>query len=197
MMEWSPSCDPISSPRTSTRVMCFTAPPGSTCIPMPTDRAAMRNIPIVFRRRKKGLFGEVMAGLMTQAYQFVGGHQWSIPIFLFRYHAEVEAYIFDLARDPTRVGEISGRHGNDFIALGIDPATGQVVRFIAGEAKWRASLTPSVMDEMMLGGWTGPPEARVRSNDGVWNELNRGLSCAAGPGADAPTAVREGTRAVC
>lgn len=124
---------------------------------------------------KKGLFGEVMAGLMTQAYAFVGGHAWSIPIFLFRYHAEVEAYIFDLARDPARVREISGRHGNDFIALGIDPATGGVVRFIAGEAKWRASLTPSVMDEMMLGGWTGPADARVRANDGVWNELNRGL----------------------
>jgi hypothetical protein len=124
---------------------------------------------------KKGLFGEVMAGLMTQAYAFVGGHSWSIPIFLFRYHAEVEAYIFDLARDPARVREISGRHGNDFIALGIDPATGRVVRFIAGEAKWRASLTPSVMNDMMLGGWTGPADARVRADDGVWNELNRGL----------------------
>ncbi|MBR1001199.1 hypothetical protein [Bradyrhizobium liaoningense] len=125
---------------------------------------------------KKGLFGEVMAGLFTQAYVFVGGHQWSIPIFLFRYHAEVEAYIFDLARDPARVREISGRHGNDFIALGIDAASGEVVRFIAGEAKWRAALTPSVMNDMMLGKWTGPPGARVRGEDGVWNELNRGLA---------------------
>jgi hypothetical protein len=125
---------------------------------------------------KKGLFGEVMAGLMTQAYQFVGRHQWSIPIFLFRYHAEVEPYIFELARKPARVREISGRHGNDFIALGIDPVTGHVERFIAGEAKWRAKLTQSVMDDIMLGGWTGPPEARVRSNDGVWNELNRALA---------------------
>ncbi|MDR6955495.1 hypothetical protein J2X65_004875 [Ancylobacter sp. 3268] len=124
---------------------------------------------------KKGLFGEVMAGLMTQAYQFVGGHQWSIPIFLFRYHAEVEAYIFDLARDPARVREVSGRHGNDFIALGIDPVSREVVRFIAGEAKWRAALTPSAMNDMMLGSWTGPAGARVRSNDGVWNEMNRGF----------------------
>ncbi|TGV22750.1 aminotransferase [Mesorhizobium sp. M4B.F.Ca.ET.143.01.1.1] len=124
---------------------------------------------------KKGLFGEVMAGLMTQAYRFIGGHQWTIPIFLFRYHAEVEAYIFDLARDPARVREVSGRHGNDFIALGIDPVRGEVVRFIAGEAKWRAALTPSAMNDMMLGSWTGPAGARVRSNDGVWNEMNRGL----------------------
>lgn len=124
---------------------------------------------------KKGLFGEVMTGLMTQAYQFIGGHQWTIPVFLFRYHAEAEAYIFDLARDPPRVREISGRHGNDFIALAIDPASGEVVRFIAGEAKWRADLTPSVMDTMMFGEWTGPAGARVRSNDGVWNEINRGL----------------------
>lgn len=124
---------------------------------------------------KKGLFGEVMAGLFTQAYMFIGGHQWSIPIFLFRYHAEVEAYIFDLARDPARVREVSGRHGNDFIALGIDPASGEVVRFMAGEAKWRAALTPSVVNDMMLGKWTGPPGAKVRDNDGVWNELNRGL----------------------
>jgi hypothetical protein len=50
------------------------------------------------------------------------------------------------------VRQISGRHGNDFIALGIDPLTGAVARFIAGEAKWRATLTPAVMEEMMLGG---------------------------------------------
>lgn len=125
---------------------------------------------------KKGLFGEVMAGLMTEAFQFIGGHRWSVPIFLFRYHAEVEAYIFDLARDPARVREVSGRHGNDFIALGIDPDSGEVVRFIAGEAKWRAALTPSAMDNMMLGAWTGPAGNRVRANDGVWNEMNRGLA---------------------
>lgn len=129
---------------------------------------------------KKGLFGEVMAGLMTEAYQFVGGHRWTVPIFLFRYHAEVADYIFELARDPARVRQVSGRHGNDFIALSIDPATGEVARFIAGEAKWRASLTPSAMDEMMLGGWTGPAGARVRSGDGVWNEMNLGLAAPQG-----------------
>ncbi|RQV59868.1 aminotransferase [Burkholderia cenocepacia] len=125
---------------------------------------------------RKGLFGEVMTGLMTQAYQFIGAHRWTVPIFLFRYHAEVEVYLFELARDPARVREVSGRHGNDFIALGIDPASGSVVRFLAGEAKWRATLTQSTMDNMMLGEWTGREDARVRANDGVWNEMNRGLA---------------------
>ncbi|WP_313362587.1 aminotransferase [Rhizobium laguerreae] len=124
---------------------------------------------------RKGLFGEVMAGMLVQAYQFIGQHHWSIPIFLFRYHAEVEAYIFALARDPARVREVSGRHGNDFIGLGIDPATKEVVRFIAGEAKWRASLTPAVMNELMLGEWDGPAAEGVRKGDGIWNEMNTGL----------------------
>lgn len=121
---------------------------------------------------QKGLFGEVMAGLIVESFQFVGNHRWSIPIFLFRYHTQVGTYIFNLARDPARVHQISGRHGNDFIALGIDPETRAVVRFIAGEAKWRATLTASVMEEMMLGPWTGPKGARVRSNRGVWADIN-------------------------
>lgn len=125
---------------------------------------------------RKGLFGEVMAGMIAEAYQFVGQHRWTIPIFLFRYHAEVEAYIFDLARDPARVREVSGRHGNDFIALGLDPNTGEVARFIAGEAKWRAKLTPAVMDELMLGELEGPKGARVRNGKGIWNEMNVGLA---------------------
>jgi hypothetical protein len=131
-------------------------------------------------RAKRGLFGEVMAGLMVEAFQIVGAHRWTIPIFLFRYHAEVEAYIFDLARDPTRVREVSGRHGNDFIALGIDPISGEVVRFLAGEAKWRAKLTPSSMNELMLGSYTGPQGARVRDNRGIWNEMNTGLAAPQG-----------------
>ncbi len=124
---------------------------------------------------QKGLFGEVMAGLMVESFQFVGSHRWTIPIFLFRYHTQAGTYIFNLARDPNRIRQISGRHGNDFIALGIDPETRAVVRFIAGEAKWRASLTPAVMDEVMLGGWTGAPHARVRSGNGVWANINGAL----------------------
>ena len=123
---------------------------------------------------RRGLFGEVIAGLVTESYALVGGHAWSIPIFLFRHHADVEAYLFDLVRDPTRQRQLFGRFGNDFIAISLD-STGKVVRFIAGEAKWRQTITPAVMDTIMLGEWTGPPANRVRSGEGVWFEINRGL----------------------
>ncbi len=125
---------------------------------------------------KKGLFGEVMAGLMVEALALVGNHRWSIPVYLFRYHTQVGTYIFNLARNPERVRQISGRHGNDFIGLGIDPQSREVVRFIAGEAKWRATLTQSVMDDMMLGNWTGEGAARDRSNRGVWNDINTAIA---------------------
>lgn len=131
-------------------------------------------------KARRGLFGEVMAGLFVEAYQVIGGHRWTIPVYLFRYHVEVEAYIFELARDPARTREVSGRHGNDFIALGLDPSSGAVVRFLAGEAKWRAGLTPGVLDEIMLGEYTGPAEARARNGLGVWNEMNTGLAAPQG-----------------
>lgn len=118
-----------------------------------------------------------MAGLVCEAYKFIGEHNWHIPIFLFRYHADVEAYMYDLARDPARRRQVFGRFGNDFNAIALDD-TGAVVRFLAGEAKWRDAITPAVMDELMLGEWvTDPPgsENRVRSGRGVWFELNRGL----------------------
>jgi hypothetical protein len=131
-------------------------------------------------KARRGLFGEVMAGLFVEAFKVTGDHSWRIPVYLFRYHVEVEAYIFNLARDSARVREVSGRHGNDFIALGIDPVSGGVVRFLAGEAKWRASLTPSVFDELMHGPYTGPANARVRDGNGVWNEMNTGLAAPQG-----------------
>ena len=118
-----------------------------------------------------------MAGLLCEAYEFIGEHEWKIPIFLFRYHADVEAYIFDLARDPARRRQVFGRFGNDFIAIALNDI-GAVVRFLAGEAKWRDAVTPAVMDELMLGEWIrDPPDSdnRVRSGRGVWFELNRGL----------------------
>jgi hypothetical protein len=126
---------------------------------------------------RRGLFGEVMAGLVCEAYRFIGHHEWHVPIFLFRYHADVEAYIYDLARDPERRRQVFGRSGNDFIAIALNE-TGAVVRFLAGEAKWRDTVTPAVMDDVMLGEWVHDPPGsgnRVRSGRGVWFELNRGL----------------------
>ncbi|MBN9561775.1 MAG: aminotransferase [Alphaproteobacteria bacterium] len=125
---------------------------------------------------RRGLFGEVMAGMVTEAFQakFVGDHQWCVPIFLFRQHADVEAYLWDLARNPDRVRQIFGRFGSDFLGLSLNEA-GEVVRFIAGEAKWRQRLTDSAVDSLMLGPWEEDEETgeRARSGRGVWFEVNR------------------------
>lgn len=133
-------------------------------------------IPAVYRRPpRRGLFGEVMTGLVTEHFKFVGAHEWSIPIFLFRYHADVEKYLFDLARDPARVRAVFGRFGSDFLGVSLD-SDGAVIRLIVGEAKWRETLNSSTVSNLMLGDWkrnrnTGE---RVRKG-GVWFEINRDL----------------------
>ncbi len=129
-------------------------------------------------KTRRGLFGEVIAGLVTESYKMVGGHTWSVPIFLFRFHEDAEAYLFALARDSKRKREIFGRKGDDFIGISLDE-DGYVTRFIAGEAKWRNSLTDSVVEEALFGKWVQtPPKSgnKVRSNRGVWFEINRALS---------------------
>ena len=121
-----------------------------------------------------GLFGEVLAGLITECYEFVGKHDWSIPIFLFRYHAAAETYLYDLARDPEKTKQIFGRYGSDFLALNI-ASDGSVNRFISGEAKWRNSLTQSVANTMLLGAKIEDPnggEEKIHSGKGIWNEFN-------------------------
>jgi hypothetical protein len=123
----------------------------------------------------RGLFGEVMAGLIAEAYSLVGTKTWKVPIFLFRYHGPVDRYIFDLVRDPKRVKEIHGRPGNDFIGLEL-AADGSVTAFIAGEAKWRADLQPSTLTTIMKGTGEGRGAARVYNDDGVWNDINTALA---------------------
>lgn len=124
---------------------------------------------------RRGLFGEVMAGLITESYEFVGRYKWCIPVFLFRYHADVEKYLFDLARDPERVRQVFGRFGSDFLGLSLGE-DGSVVRFIAGESKWREKLRKSVVSELLLGELIDDPYGggeRIRSGKGVWYEVNR------------------------
>ncbi|MTI84960.1 MAG: aminotransferase [Firmicutes bacterium] len=124
---------------------------------------------------RRGLFGEVMAGLITESYEFVGEHNWAIPVFLFRYHADVEKYLFDLARDSTKTRTVFGRFGTDFIGLSLCE-DGSVARFIAGEAKWRRHLRQSVIDQLFLGKWTTDSDGeRVRAG-GIWHEMNNDTS---------------------
>jgi len=122
----------------------------------------------------RGLFGEVMCGIVAENYSLVGGKTWRVPIFLFREHAPVARYIFDLVRDPARVKEVHGRPGNDFIGLEL-AADGTVLAFIAGEAKWRADLTASTIDTIMKGDGQGKGAARVWADNGVWNDINTAL----------------------
>jgi len=139
------------------------------------------SLPSITRR---GLFGEVMSGLITQAYEFIGAHHWIVPVFLFRNHEDARQYLFQLARAPEREREVQGRKGDDFIALVVNDE-GDVARFIAGEAKWRATWTPSVVDTVMLGDIVPHPETKkaykdangktVRDGKGVWFEINRAL----------------------
>ncbi|WP_417260649.1 hypothetical protein [Celeribacter sp.] len=122
----------------------------------------------------RGLFGEVMCGLIAESYCLVGGKKWSVPIFLFREHAPVGRYIFDLVRDPERIKEVHGRPGDDFIGLEL-AEDGTVLAFIAGEAKWRANLTASTVDGIMKGDGEGKGTARVWKDNGVWNDINTAL----------------------
>ncbi|BCH28264.1 hypothetical protein MesoLjLc_01940 [Mesorhizobium sp. L-8-10] len=128
-------------------------------------------------KARKGLFGEVMSGMMSESYDFVGRHEYLIPVFLFRNHEDAGQYIYTLSRDPTRTREVLGRKGDDFIAIVVDEE-GKVTRFIAGEAKWRGSWTPSVVDTVMLGEKIADPDdstKRIHSGKGVWYEVNRAL----------------------
>lgn len=125
---------------------------------------------------RRGLFGEVMAGMLTEHYEYIGNHKWKIPVFLFRYHEDAEAYLFALVRDEERKREVYGRRGSDFLALALDDE-GDIERFIAGEAKWRKKLQPSVVAELMYGKKKKDPITEVLEHDGrgIWFQINRDI----------------------
>lgn len=118
---------------------------------------------------RRGLFGEVLAGLFTESYEYIGSHNWNVPIFLFRYHDDAANYLFTLARDPTQTRQTIGRLGTDFIGVSLNE-DGEVVRIISGEAKWRLKLTQAQVDDVMLG--KKAKGSTVRSGKGVWRDLN-------------------------
>ncbi len=125
---------------------------------------------------RRGLFGEVMAGMLTENYDYIGDHHWTIPVFLFRYHEDAEAYLFALVRDEGRKREVYGRRGSDFLALALNEA-GEVTRFIAGEAKWRKKLQPGVVAELMYGRKKQNPATGELEHDGkgIWYQVNRDI----------------------
>jgi len=108
---------------------------------------------------RRGLFGEVMAGLVAEGYEFVGSHKWTVPIFLFRYHGDVEQYLFSLARNPHRGRNVLGRLGSDFIGLSLG-GDNSVERIIVGEAKWRKTLSKAIVKNLLTG------------VGGIWQKMN-------------------------
>lgn len=139
----------------------------------PVNVSYPNSLPVIAQR---GLFGEVMAGMITEAFQheFVGSHEWKIPIFLFRYHADVEHYLWTLKNDPAQKREIFGRHGSDFIAIALKN-NGELERVIVGEAKWRKSLTDSVVSQLLLGPKKKDKETGESQHNGrgIWFEMNK------------------------
>ncbi len=128
------------------------------------------SLPTITRR---GMFGEVLSGLLTETYTYVGQHNWHVPIFLFRYHEDAFNCLFTLVRGDPQVRQTIGRLGSDFIGLCLDD-DGQVIRIISGEAKWRKILTPSRVTTLMLGEWVNDDEGgRARSGKGVWSKINK------------------------
>ena len=141
-----------SSSAISTLAKSSTVMPAWTFIPMQTHTAATPNTRRACHPRHDAVSLAKPSRPITEHYTMVGGHKWTIPVFLFRYHADARKYVFALARDPKRQRELHGRHGNDFIALCLND-DGSVGRFLAGEAKWRKSLTPGGVDTLMFGEW--------------------------------------------
>lgn len=125
---------------------------------------------------RRGLFGEVMAGMLTEHYEYIGGHDWKIPVFLFRYHEDAEAYLFALVRDEERKREIYGRRGSDFLALALNEQ-GEVIRFIAGEAKWRQDLQPGIIARLMFGKKERNPDTNELEHNGkgIWHQVNNDI----------------------
>ncbi len=126
-------------------------------------------------KARSGLFGEVMCGLATESFDFIGEHEWVVPVFLFRDHDDARQYLYQLARAPERKREVMGRTGDDFIALVVND-DGEVTRFLAGEAKCRGTWNPSTLKRVMLGEPMPDPNNpanTVPNGRGVWFELNR------------------------
>ena len=123
-------------------------------------------------KARRGLFGEVLAGLLTESYEYIGEHSWMVPVFLFRFHEDARDYLFTLVRNPDRIRQVIGRHGTDFFGISLNDA-GEVVRMISGEAKWRKSPTPAEVDALLLGEWKDDGAGgKKRSGKGVWRTLN-------------------------
>jgi hypothetical protein len=126
---------------------------------------------------RHGLFGEVLAGMIVEAYQAQHDkYQWSVPVFLFRHHADVGKYLFFLARDSSRTRQLWGRLGDDFIGLGFDQHK-NVERVIVGESKFRDKLSQLGVEDLLLGKREKEDDGTTtRKEDGIWRSFQDAYS---------------------
>ena len=127
-------------------------------------------------KAKRGLFGEAFSGLLTETCTYIGDHSWVIPVFLFRFHQEAGAYLFTLRRNPDAKREMHGRKSDDFIAICIDE-DGNLERVLSGEAKWRKTLTQSVVDALLYGDKVKDEKTGISEHNGrgILDGFNRAV----------------------
>lgn len=125
---------------------------------------------------RRGLFGEAFAGLLTEVCSFIGDHDWHIPVFLFRFHITAYDYLYTLKRDNSQKRKLMGRTGDDFIAVALNDE-GVVVRVLAGEAKWRATLSQSVVNNLLLGEKVEDKKTgkKFRNGKGIISAFNKAV----------------------
>jgi hypothetical protein len=96
---------------------------------------------------KAGFFGEVMNAFLIEHAGIMGKGQWQVPVFLFRFHQDVENHIHELNQGIVRRSRTLGRLGNDCLGIVVDENS-KVVGIITGESKFRKSLSEAEGEEL-------------------------------------------------
>lgn len=65
----------------------------------------------------QGYFGEVMAGILAEAFAHFGKNDWKVPAFLFRFHTFAFDQLELMKQTGSKPGIIPGRSGEDCIAF--------------------------------------------------------------------------------
>lgn len=98
---------------------------------------------------RSGLFGEALCGLVAESWLLLSTQvDFTVPVFLFRFHSGVEEFLNKLLDGGTPTG-FAGRHGDDFLAVELDEHD-EVVRILVGEAKFRTDMGVSPFRKLMV-----------------------------------------------
>ncbi len=98
-------------------------------------------------KQKKGFFGEVLCGMLSQAFGTICEKQWTIPAYLFRHHDTASQYLHRLYYGEPVASEVIGRTGNDFLAICTN-SEGILSGVLVGESKYRKNFSATVSKEV-------------------------------------------------